>query len=351
MIGLWGDGGVAVGYADDEIATNRNNACVVFRAARLLLSLIDEGEFGLSAVEFQQTLARTVICAGIGVHTGTRAKMVIKPAEPNSGIRFIRSDIEPSGDPILARGDCVTEVKLGTTLTNPQGVSVATVEHFLAACIGVGLDNLLIEIDGPEVPIMDGSSAVFCELFMDARLMQQAARRRRIRILDKIEVEDGAKWARLMPSADTILTLRAKIEFQTRAIGTQQMAMRLMPGLFARDIAFARTFGFARDVETLKAMGLARGGSLDNAVVIDGDTVVNPEGLRSDDEFIRHKLLDAIGDLALAGGPIAGAYEAFHPGHAMNNKLVRALFDHPEKWCWETDSEDVALDVLQAAHA
>ncbi|MEM9225005.1 MAG: UDP-3-O-acyl-N-acetylglucosamine deacetylase [Pseudomonadota bacterium] len=305
----------------------------------------------MSAVEYQQTLECAVICAGIGVHTGTRAKMVIKPAEPNSGICFVRTDLEAPGDPIPARGDCVTEVQLGTTLTNDQGVSVATVEHFLAACVGVGLDNLLIEIDGPEVPIMDGSSAVFCELFRDAGLARQSARRRRIRILQQIEVRDGAKWARLTPTTDNILTLRAKIEFQTRAIGTQQMAMRLMPGLFARDIAFARTFGFARDVETLKAMGLARGGSLDNAVVIDGDTVVNPEGLRSDDEFIRHKLLDAIGDLALAGGPIAGAYEALHPGHAMNNRLVRALLDQPDKWCWETDSQDAQLDFNQAAHA
>ena len=149
-----------------------------------------------------------------------------------------------------------------------------------------------------------------------------------------------------------MLTLKAKIEFETKAIGTQQMAMRLMPGLFARDIAFARTFGFARDVETLKAMGLARGGSLDNAVVIDGDEIINPEGLRSDDDFIRHKLLDAVGDLMLAGAPIAGLYEARQPGHAMNNKLVRALLSQPEAWCWETDAEleQMATRSAVAAH-
>ena len=209
-------------------------------------------------VEYQTTLNTTVICAGIGVHSGARARMVMKPAAVNTGIRFRRTDSSFESD-ILARGDHVTEVQLGTTLTNESGASVATVEHLLAACAGMGLDNLLIEIDGPEVPIMDGSSAVFCELFHDAGLKEQTALRRRIRILETVEVKDGVKWARLSPSQDNILTLKAKIEFDSKAIGTQQMAMRLIPGLFARDIAFARTFGFARDVEALRAMGLARG--------------------------------------------------------------------------------------------
>lgn len=302
----------------------------------------------MGQVEYQTTLNTTVICAGIGVHSGVRARMVIKPADVNTGIRFRRTDLGIESD-ILARGDQVTEVQLGTTLTNQDGATIATVEHFLAACAGMGLDNVLVEIDGPETPIMDGSSAVFCELFHNAGLRQQTALRRRIRILDTVEVRDGVKWARLSPSPDNVLTLKAKIEFETKAIGTQQMAMRLVPGLFARDIAFARTFGFARDVETLKAMGLARGGSLDNAVVIDGDDIVNPEGLRSDDEFIRHKLLDAVGDLMLAGAPIAGQYEAHQPGHAMNNKLVRALLDHPEAWCWETDADLLEPVLTQAS--
>jgi UDP-3-O-[3-hydroxymyristoyl] N-acetylglucosamine deacetylase len=292
----------------------------------------------LARVEYQTTLQTPVICAGVGVHSGARAKMVIKPAPTGTGIRFLRTDLE-NQTPIAARGDQVTEVQLGTTLTNENGGSIATVEHFLAACAGMGVDNLLVEIDGPEVPIMDGSSAVFCELFHNAGIREQSALLRRIRILETVEVVDGIKWARLSPSIDNVLTLKAKIEFETKAIGTQQMAMRLIPGGFARDIAFARTFGFARDVEMLKSMGLARGGSLENAVVIDGDDVVNPEGLRSDDEFIRHKLLDAVGDLMLAGAPIAGYYEARQPGHAMNNKLVRALLDRPETWCWETDAD------------
>jgi len=302
----------------------------------------------LGQVEYQTTLNTTVICAGIGVHSGVRARMVIKPAAVNTGIRFRRTDLGIESD-ILARGDQVTEVQLGTTLTNEDGATIATVEHFLAACAGMGLDNVLVEIDGPETPIMDGSSSVFCELFHSAGLKQQTALRRRIRILDTVEVRDGVKWALLSPSQDNVLTLKAKIEFESKAIGTQQMAMRLVPGLFARDIAFARTFGFARDVETLKAMGLARGGSLDNAVVIDGDEIVNPEGLRSDDEFIRHKLLDAVGDLMLAGAPIAGQYEARQPGHAMNNRLVRALLDQPEAWCWETDVELLEPAVARAS--
>jgi UDP-3-O-[3-hydroxymyristoyl] N-acetylglucosamine deacetylase len=297
----------------------------------------------LARVEYQTTLQTPVICAGVGVHSGARAKMVIKPAPTGTGIRFLRTDLE-NQTPIAARGDQVTEVQLGTTLTNENGGSIATVEHFLAACAGMGVDNLLVEIDGPEVPIMDGSSAVFCELFHNAGIREQSALLRRIRILETVEVVDGIKWARLSQSIDNVLTLKAKIEFETKAIGTQQMAMRLIPGGFARDIAFARTFGFARDVEMLKSMGLARGGSLENAVVIDGDDVVNPEGLRSDDEFIRHKLLDAVGDLMLAGAPIAGYYEARQPGHAMNNKLVRALLDRPETWCWETDA-----DALEAS--
>ena len=299
----------------------------------------------MSSVEYQSTLQHAVICAGVGVHSGARARMVIKPAPAGSGIRFQRADLAGT-TPIAAKGDLVTELQLGTTLTGDDGASVATVEHFMAACAGLGIDNLLVEIDGPEVPIMDGSSAVFCELMLGAGIKTQSALRRRIRVLETVEVRDGVKWARISPTTDNILTLSAKIEFETKAIGTQQMSMRLAPGLFARDIAFARTFGFARDVETLKKMGLARGGSLDNAVVIDGDVIVNPEGLRSDDEFIRHKLLDVVGDLYLAGAQIAGSYQAYQPGHAMNNKLVRALMERPEAWCWEND--EVALDATAA---
>lgn len=304
----------------------------------------------MSSVQYQQTINFPVVCAGVGVHSGARARIVMKPAAAGSGIRFRRTDCTGVDNEIVARGDFVTEVQLGTTLTNEAGVSVATVEHLLAACAGIGVDNLLIEIDGPEVPIMDGSSAVYCELLLAAGLRRQSAFRRRIRVLETVEVGEGVKTASLSPSSDNFLSIHARIEFESRAIGTQQMSLRLLPGMFARDIAFARTFGFAQDVEKLKSMGLARGGSLDNAVVLDGDEIVNPEGLRSSDEFVRHKILDAVGDLMLAGAPIAGVYEARQPGHALNNQLVRALLANPDAWCWETDADLVAEAALAGAH-
>lgn len=303
----------------------------------------------MSSVQVQQTVNCPVVCAGVGVHTGVRARMVMKPAPVGTGIRFRRTDITDRDNLLLARGDHVSEVQLGTTLRNAEGVTIATVEHLLAACAGIGIDNLIVEIDGPEVPIMDGSSAVYCELLLAAGLRCQGALRRRIRVLEDIEVSDGVKAARLRPSADNYLSIHAKIEFESRAIGTQQMSLRLLPGMFARDIAFARTFGFAHEVELLKSRGLARGGSLDNAVVLDGDRIVNPEGLRTSDEFVRHKILDAVGDLMLAGAPIAGVYEARQPGHALNNKLVRALLDTPSAWCWETDEAAVETGAMSVA--
>ena len=303
----------------------------------------------MTIAQVQQTVDCPVVCAGVGVHTGARARMVMKPAPTGYGIRFRRTDVSGRDNLVMARGDHVSEVQLGTTLQNEDGVTVATVEHLLAACAGIGVDNLLIEIDGPEVPIMDGSSAVYCELLLSAGLRRQGAMRRRIRILEDVEVGDGVKYARLSPSADNYLSIHAKIEFDSRAIGTQQMSLRLLPGMFARDIAFARTFGFAHEVEMLKAKGLARGGSLDNAVVLDGDRIVNPEGLRINDEFVRHKILDAVGDLMLAGAPIAGVYEARQPGHALNNRLVRALLETPTTWCWESDEETSVRTTAMAA--
>ncbi|MBA3068426.1 MAG: UDP-3-O-acyl-N-acetylglucosamine deacetylase [Hyphomonas sp.] len=301
------------------------------------------------AVERQTTIARKVSCAGIGVHSGARARLTMLPAVVNSGIRFVRVDVPEGTGEILAHAESVSDTQLGTTLSNEEGVSVAVVEHLLAAIAGLGIDNLVIEIDGPEVPIMDGSSSVFYELMMMAGLKAQGAARRRIRILETIEVRDGPKHAVLSPSDHDVLTLRARIEYDDAHIGVQQMAMRLAPGMFARDLAFARTYGFARDVEMLRSMGLARGGSLDNAVVIGENGVMNPEGLRSEDEFVRHKMLDAVGDLMLAGAPIAGNYDAVQPGHGLNNRLVRALLATPSAWCWEEAGAPAVLDEVRAA--
>ncbi|RAN37449.1 UDP-3-O-acyl-N-acetylglucosamine deacetylase [Hyphomonas pacifica] len=303
------------------------------------------------SIEFQQTIERPAVCAGIGVHSGEKARLVLKPAPAGTGVSFRRTDISGPGTLIPASAEYVSDTQLGTTLTNEADVSVAVVEHLMAALAGVGIDNLLIEIDGPEVPIMDGSSAVYCELLMQAGLRRQAAPRRRIRILEKIEIEDGPKRASLSPSEDNLLTLRARIEYDDTLIGVQQMALRLAPGMFARDLAFARTYGFARDVDMLRTMGLARGGSLENAVVVDNGEVMNPEGLRSEDEFVRHKMLDAVGDLMLAGAPIAGRYDAVQPGHSINNLLVRKLLDTPSAWCWESDEMNQSLVTSRTSAA
>ena len=301
------------------------------------------------ASERQTTIARKVSCAGVGVHSGVRSRLTLLPAPANSGVVFERTDVPAGTGEIHAHAESVSDTQLGTTLANEHGATVAVVEHLLAAIAGVGIDNLRIEIDGPEVPIMDGSSSVFYELLMLAGQKAQGAARRRIRILERIEVRDGPKHATLSPSDNDVLTLRARIEYDDQHIGVQQMAMRLAPGMFARDLAFARTYGFARDVEMLQSMGLARGGSLENAVVIGENGVMNPEGLRSEDEFVRHKMLDAVGDLMLAGAPIAGDYDAVQPGHGLNNKLVRALLSTPSAWCWEEAGVPVAMESVRAA--
>ena len=291
------------------------------------------------------------MCAGIGVHSGEKARLVLKPAPAGTGVVFRRTDLGIRNADIVAHALNVSDTRMNTTLSNEDGISVAVVEHLMAAVSGLGIDNLLVEIDGPEVPIMDGSSAVYCELLLQAGLKTQALPRRRIRMLETVEIVDGEKRASLSPSPDRHLTMRARIEYDNDVIGVQQMALRLAPGMFARNLAFARTYGFARDVDMLRAMGLARGGSLENAVVVDGEEIMNPEGLRTEDEFVRHKMLDAVGDLMLAGAPIAGAYDAVRPGHALNNQLVRKLLDTPEAWCWETDADEAMATGVRAGAA
>ena len=295
---------------------------------------------------YQTTLAGPAVCAGVGLHTGERARIVLKPAAANTGIVFVRTDLE-GDNVVIANALCVSTTQLGTTLTNDAGVSVATVEHLMAACAGVGIDNLIIEIDGPELPIMDGSSALYCRLLLQSGVKELSAPRRVIRICKPVELRHGAKLVRFEPAekAGAPLELRVRIDFESAAIGEQERRFSLTPGAFARDLAFARTFGFARDVEKLQSMGLARGGSMENAVVLDGDEILNPEGLRVNDEFVRHKLLDAIGDLYLAGAPIEGVFIGNQPGHALNNQLVRALLEDETAWEW------VEQEPPMAAHA
>jgi UDP-3-O-[3-hydroxymyristoyl] N-acetylglucosamine deacetylase len=265
-------------------------------------------------------------------------------------VLFVRNDVKGADNIIRAHADSVSETRNCTTLRNKAGVEIATVEHLMSACMGLGVDNLIVEVDGPEVPILDGSSAPFVQTLMNAGVKQQYAPQRFIRIVEPIEVRMGAKSAALLPPEDFEgLDLDVTIRFADRAIGVQNRRVQLTPQAFLTDIADARTFGFLSDVEVLRAAGLGLGASMDNTLVVDAGRVVNPEGLRFDDEFVRHKLLDAIGDLAMAGAPIYGRFVADQPGHALNARLVRALLDTPEAWAWT--GQDEAADLRDAAPA
>jgi UDP-3-O-[3-hydroxymyristoyl] N-acetylglucosamine deacetylase len=262
--------------------------------------------------------------------------LALTPAAADTGIVFVRSDVRDADNVIYAHADHVCTQRNCTSLRNAAGVEIHTVEHLLSACAGLGIDNLVVEVDGSELPILDGSSAPFVQVLMNAGLKTLTAPQRMIRILEPIEVRMGAKSAAFLPADEFEgLDLDVTIRFADPAIGVQRRRVQLSEDAFLNDVAHARTFGFLADAEKLRAAGLARGASMDNSVVIDAGQVVNPEGLRFDDEFVRHKLLDAIGDLALAGAPICGRFVADQPGHALNARLVRALLDTPEAWCWE----------------
>ncbi|WP_299441037.1 UDP-3-O-acyl-N-acetylglucosamine deacetylase [uncultured Rhodospira sp.] len=279
----------------------------------------------------QQTLAAPVTVSGIGLHTGETVTLTLRPAEADSGVWVHRADVTDRDPMIPARWDHVVDTRLCTVLGNAAGVTVSTVEHLMAALAGLGVDNAEIVVDGPELPVMDGSSAAFVAPIEAVGLRAQQAPRRVVRVRDPVTVEDGDSVAALRP-APRGLTIDAGIDFTSAAIGRQRRVVTVTPDSFRRELADARTFGFRHEVEGLRAMGLARGGSLDNAVVVDGDAVMNPGGLRHDDEFVRHKALDALGDLYLAGHPMVGVYAGHRPSHRLNNLLLRALFQRPEAW-------------------
>ena len=280
----------------------------------------------------QTTIAKEASVSGVGVHSGKPARLTVRPAGEGTGVVFVRADVTDRTAEIPALVTKVTTTELGTNMSNEAGVSVATVEHFLAACAGLGIDNVVAELDGPELPILDGSSKPFVELLDRAGLKWQAAEKRVLKILKPVEVKQGAKFARLSPGEG--FTMKVAIDFATRAIGRQEISFTMAPGAFAREVAWARTFGFAHQAEQLHAMGKGLGASMDNTVVIENDRVVNPDGLQAPDEFVRHKLLDVIGDLFLAGGTIAGLYEAEQPGHALNKQLLRAVFADATSFAW-----------------
>jgi UDP-3-O-[3-hydroxymyristoyl] N-acetylglucosamine deacetylase len=296
----------------------------------------------------QRTLKNVIRATGVGLHTGDKVYMTLRPAAPNTGIVFRRTDLNPPVD-IHARPDHVGDTRLSTTLVNGD-VRVSTVEHLLSAMAGLGIDNAYVDLSAPEVPIMDGSAGPFVFLLQSAGIEEQPVAKRFIRIKKPVKVQDGDKWASFEPfegfkvgfSIDfnhpiiSKRTSRAEIDFSTTS--------------FVKEVSRARTFGFMRDIETLREHNLALGGSMDNAVVLDDYRVLNEDGLRYEDEFVKHKILDAIGDLYLLGHSLIGAYHAHKSGHELNNKLLRTLMADATAWEEVSYPDDPAVSPISYAH-
>ena len=282
----------------------------------------------------QKTLKRDMDCEGIALHSGLPVKMRLCAAAPDYGIRFHRTDVDAAQADIPASYDHVVDTHLCTTIANEHGVKVSTIEHLMAALAGLEIDNAIIELDAEEVPIMDGSSAPFAAMIEKAGVVEQNLPRKAIRILRTVSVRDGSKFLKVEPSEMPVVNL--EIEFECDRIGRQALSLPMTKEVFVEDISDARTFGFLHEVEALWQMGLARGGSLKNAVVLAEGKVLNEEGLRHKDEFVRHKILDCIGDLYLAGAPVIGAVSGSCSGHALNNALLRTLLADETAWVWET---------------
>jgi UDP-3-O-[3-hydroxymyristoyl] N-acetylglucosamine deacetylase len=279
---------------------------------------------------FQHTVAAEVSCVGVSLHTGDMVNMTIRPAQANTGIVFIRKDVPEGRGLVPALYDAVTETRLGTTISNKFGVTVSTIEHVMAAIWGAGIDNARIELDGPEVPIMDGSSEPFTFLIDCAGRVQQRATRRTVEILREVTVEEGKSKASIGPADGFVVDI--EIAFNHKLIATQKARYDFTKTTFKQSLARARTFCFARDVEAMRSMGLGLGGSLHNAIVLGEDDIMNEGGLRYADEFVRHKALDCVGDYLLAGAQLKGRVETVRPGHGINNKLMRAVFADPANY-------------------
>ncbi len=282
----------------------------------------------------QRTLKSITQAVGVGLHSGQRVEITLRPAAPDTGIVFRRVDLPQPVD-IKVSANAVTDTRLASTLSCGDA-KVNTVEHLMSACAGLGVDNMYVDITAEEIPILDGSAASFVFLLQSAGIEMQNAPRRFIRLLKPVEVREGAganeKWARLEPYHGYKLSF--EIDFNHPAVdGTgQRVEFDLSTGSYSKDIARARTFGFTKDVEMMRANGLALGGGLDNAIVMDDYKVLNADGLRYDDEFVKHKILDAMGDLYVVGRPLLASYSAFRSGHALNNKLLRALEAQADAW-------------------
>lgn len=284
----------------------------------------------------QRTIKKAVSVVGIGLHSGKKINLSMKPASENTGIVYARTDIEPKVY-IKADYDIVRDTTLCTCLINDDGVRIGTVEHLSAACAALGIDNLIIEVDAPEIPIMDGSSAPFIYLLVDAGIVEQSALKKFIRIKKKIKVQDNDKWAELSPS-NSGFNLDFTIDFNHPvALGDfRNYQMEFSAQNFIRNISRARTFTFLKDVELLRSNGLALGGSLENAIVLSDYRILNEEGLRYPNELVKHKMLDAIGDLFICGHNMLGNFKAYKSGHNLNNKLLRAVFSNQKNWEYVT---------------
>ena len=292
----------------------------------------------------QRTLRESIKSTGVGLHSGSKVMMMLSPAPADTGIVFRRSDLSPVRD-IPARADWVDETSLSTNLGSGEA-RVATVEHLLSACCGLGIDNVYIDIDSPEVPIMDGSAGPFVYLLQAAGIREQAVAKKFIRVTEDIAVRECDKSATLRPYNGFRVTFAIDFDHPVFREQADYAAMDLSAEAFVRDISRARTFGFVHEFEYMRSRGLAKGGSVDNAIVIDEYRVLNDDGLRYEDEFVKHKMLDAIGDLYLAGHQILAEYQGIKSGHALNNQLVRALLKSPDSWEWATfdDASDAPID-------
>jgi len=289
----------------------------------------------------QRTLKNSIHCSGVGLHNGEKVSMTLHPAAADSGIRFRRTDIAGGGAEIQATWRNAIETPLCTTLVSADGTRIATIEHLMSAFLGCGIDNLLVELSGPEVPIMDGSAAPFVFLIECAGTVEQKARRRALRVLKHVAVDEPQRAASLTPGDS--LSVHFEIDFESPVIAKQECFTRITDGSYKREIARARTFGFLHDVDRLRAMGLARGGSLDNAIVISGRDILNEGGLRFEDEFVRHKVLDSIGDLFLIGAPIQGHFHGLRAGHSLTLRLLHKMMADADAWEWVDAQEPAAL--------
>jgi UDP-3-O-[3-hydroxymyristoyl] N-acetylglucosamine deacetylase len=286
----------------------------------------------------QRTLKQAISATGVGLHSGERVRLTLLPASPDSGISFYRTDLpEPvqiKVDPLL-----VNDTRLSSTLVTQTGVRVGTIEHLMSAFAGLGIDNVMVEVTAAEIPIMDGSAAPFIYLLQTAGIVEQKAAKRYIRIKSPIEVIDGDKWVRLDPLDGFKVTLSIEFNHPAFTRSPQTVAIDFADHSYLEEISRARTFGFMHEVESMRSHGLGLGGNLENAVVIDDAFVLNPDGLRYPDEFVRHKILDAIGDLYVIGHPLIGAFSGHKSGHALNNQLLRRLLATPQAWEFVSFSE------------